>query len=191
MTQEQAMQLYNKEQQKYYEYCGYIQSYNNKVAEYQIERHNKLVSADAKQTEIKKNQDLFDSIGSTLSSRDGLFSHLTKINSKVEEAAGNFSTMVSSNTINAFNLMDTFGEEATGANSNLTEVFNLIDSGKAAISGFIEELNQEYQSIQFRIQELDSNINKAQCMISQYESDKQRCLINMAYYKKIMTTVSN
>lgn len=41
MTPEEATQLYNIEQHKYYEYCGYVVSYQNKIGEYQSERQNK------------------------------------------------------------------------------------------------------------------------------------------------------
>ena len=37
MTPEEATQLYNIEQHKYYEYCGYVVSYQNKIGEYQSE----------------------------------------------------------------------------------------------------------------------------------------------------------
>ena len=33
MTPEEATQLYNIEQRKYYEYCGYVVSYQNKIGE--------------------------------------------------------------------------------------------------------------------------------------------------------------
>lgn len=33
MTPEEATQLYNSEQRKYYDYCGYIHSYENKIAD--------------------------------------------------------------------------------------------------------------------------------------------------------------
>lgn len=187
MTPEEAMQLYNSEQRKYYDYCGYIRSYENKIAEYRIERQNKCVEADGKRAEVQKNQDLFDSISSTTSTRDGLFDHLTRINTKVEEAASNFSTMVSSNTVNAFNLGDSFGEGATGANSDLTDVFELIGSGKSTISGIIDELNRDISILESRIQDIDNEVSRAQGMINQYESSKQTCLVNMAYYKKFMT----
>lgn len=188
MTPEEATQLYNSEQRKYYDYCGYIQSYENKIAEYRFEYQNKCVLADDKKNEIQRNQDLFDSISNTTTARDGLFSHLTQINTKVEEAATNFRTMVSSNTVNAFNLGDSFGENATGANSNLTEVFDLIGTGKSTISGIIDGLNQELQALNSRIQELETEISRAQGMIDHYESSKQTCVVNMAYYKKFMTT---
>lgn len=80
MTPEEAAQLYNSEQRKYYDYCGYIQSYQNRIAEYRYELQNKYVLADDKKNEIQKNQDLFESISSTTTTRDGLFSHLTQIN---------------------------------------------------------------------------------------------------------------
>ncbi len=187
MTVEEATQLYNQEQRRYSEYCGYIRSYESKIAQYRSERQSKNVAADGKREEIRKNQDLFDAINNTTTSRDGLFSHLTKINGKVEEAAANFKNMVSSDTINAFDLSNKFGESATSANSELNGVFDLISGGKNTISGIIDGLTQELQALNSRIQELDSEISKAQSMISQYESSKQGCLVNMAYYKKFMT----
>ncbi len=186
MTPEEAIQLYDIEQRNYYDYCDYIYSYQNKIEEYQSERQNKCVIADNKRYDIQKNQELFDLISNTTTSRDGLFSHLSQINSKVEEAASNFSTMVSSSTIKAFNLGETFGENATSANSKLTEVFDLIGKGKSTISGIIENLNNELQTLNSRIQELDSEISKIQCIIDQYESDKESCLVNMAYYERFI-----
>ena len=55
MTPEEATQLYNIEQRKYYEYCGYVVSYQNKIGEYQSERQNKRVQVENKQT-YKKNK---------------------------------------------------------------------------------------------------------------------------------------
>lgn len=187
MSPEEASQLYNMEQRKYYDYCGYVQSYQNKIAEYRLERQNKSLLADNKRDEIQKNRELFDSISNTTTSRDGLFSQLTKINRRVGEAASNFSLMVSSSTVKAFNLNEAFGENATSANSKLTEVFDLIGAGKSTVSGIIEDLNHELQNLNSRIQELDSEISRAQGMIDQYESSKQSCLVNMAYYKRLMT----
>ena len=86
MTPEEATQLYNIEQRKYYEYCGYVVSYQNKIGEYQSERQNKCVQVENKQTEIQKNKELFEAISGTTGVHDDLFSHLTKINSKVEDA---------------------------------------------------------------------------------------------------------
>lgn len=186
MTPEEAVEYYNMEQRNYYEYCGYIQNYQNRIGELQSERQNKSILADEKQTEIYQNQDLYDSISNTTGNRDGLFSHLTKINSKVQEAAANFSTMVSSSTVNAFNLEEAFGENATNANSMLTEVFDFINSGKSAVSQMIEMLNQELQTINYQIQEIDMEIRNAQYIIDQYESSKQTALVNMAYYEKII-----
>lgn len=94
MIPEEATQLYNSEQRKYYDYCGYIQSYENKIAEHRFEYQNKCVLADDKKNEIQRNQDLFDSISNTTTARDGLFSHLTQINTKVEEAATATSAIV-------------------------------------------------------------------------------------------------
>ena len=94
MTAEEASQHYNSEQRRYNELCGYIRSYQNKIAEYRSERQKKVVLADEKRKEIQKNQNIFDSISNTTSSREELFSHLSQINSKVQDAAGNFSTMV-------------------------------------------------------------------------------------------------
>lgn len=187
MTPEEACQLYNIEVSKYNDYCGYIQSYKNKIAEYRSERQNKSTSADSKRDELQRNQELFDSINVTTKSRNGLFSHLKKINSSVDEAASNFSSMVSSSTVKAFDLNEEFGESATGANSDLTEVFDLIGAGKSTVSGIIEDLNQELRDLNSRIQELDSEICRAQGMIDQYESDKQSCLANMAYYERFIT----
>ena len=95
--------------------------------------------------------------------------------------------MVSSSTIKAFNFNEALGENATSANSKLTEVFDLIGAGKSTVSGIIEDLNHELQNLNSRIQELDSEISRAQGMIDQYESSKQSCLVNMAYYKRLMT----
>lgn len=189
MTPEEATQLYNIEQRKYYEYCGYILSYQNKIGEFQSERQNKCVQAENKQTEIQKNKQLLEAISSTTGVHDDLFSHLTKINSKVEDAASNFKTMVSSSTVSSFDLCNTFGEKATSANSKLTEVFDAITKGASTISGVIENLTQELQALNARIQELDSEISKAQAMIDQYEASKRDALTNMAYYKKLMTPV--
>lgn len=115
MTPEEATQLYNIEQHKYYEYCGYVVSYQNKIGEYQSERQNKCVQVENKQTEIQKNKELFEAISGTTGVHDDLFSHLTKINSKVEDAASNFKTMVSSSTVSSFDLCNAFGEKATSA----------------------------------------------------------------------------
>ena len=187
MTPEEAGRLYCMEQRKYYDYCYYIQSYRNKIGEYRSERQKKNVLADNKRYDIQKNQELVESIGNTTTSRDGLFSHLTQINSKIEEAATNFSTMVSSSTVNAFNLSDAFGENATSANSELSEVFELLETGRTTILGTIGVLNQELQALNARIQELDAEIYKAQGMIDQYQRNKQSCLANMAYYNRFMT----
>ena len=62
MTPEEATQLYNIEQRKYYEYCGYVVSYQNKIGEYQSERQNKRVQVENKQTEIQKNRELLEAI---------------------------------------------------------------------------------------------------------------------------------
>lgn len=186
MTPEEAVDYYNMEQRNYYEYCSYIQTYQNRIGELQSERQNQNILADDKRNEIQRNQDLYDSISNTTGSKDGLFSHLTKINSKVQEAASNFSTMVSSSTVKAFNLEETFGEKATNANSKLTEVFDFISSGKSSVSQMIETLNQELQALNSRIQEIDMEIRNVQYMIDQYESNKQTALVNMAYYEKII-----
>ena len=169
MTPEEAVEYYNMEQRNYYEYCSYIQNYQNRIGELQSERQNKNILADEKQTEIQRNQDLYDSISNTTGSKDGLFSHLTKINGKVQEAAANFSAMVSSSTVKAFYL-----------------VLDFIISGKSSVSQTIETMNQELQTINSQIQEIDMDIRNAQYMIDQYESSKQTALINMAYYEKII-----
>lgn len=186
MTPEEATQLYNIEERKFYDYCGYIVSYQNKIGEYQSERQNKCVQAENKQMEIQKNKELLEAISDTTGVHDDLFSHLTKINSKVEDAASNFKTMVSSSTVNSFDLCNAFGEKATSANSQLTAVFDAISKGALTVSGVIETLNQELQILNARIQELDSDISRAQAMIDQYEASKRSCLTNMAYYKKFM-----
>jgi chromosome segregation ATPase len=186
LTPEEAVEYYNMEQRNYYEYCSYIQNYQNRIGELQSERQNKSILADEKQTEIQRNQELYDSISNTNGSKEGLFSHLTKINGKVQEAAANFSVMVSSSTVKAFNLEETFGENATNANSKLTEVFDFINSGKSSVSQMIETLNQELQTINSQIQEIDMEIRNAQYMIDQYESSKQTALVNMAYYERII-----
>jgi len=186
MTPEEAVEYYNMEKRNYYEYCSYIHSYQSRIGELRSERQNKNVLAEDKRNEIQRNQELYDSISNTTGSRDGLFSHLTTINSKVQEAATNFSTMVSSSTVNAFNLEETFGENATNANSKLTEVFDFINSGKSSVSQMIESLNQELDAINSQIQEIDMEIRNAQYMIDQYESSKQTSLVNMAYYERIM-----
>lgn len=78
MTPEEATQLYNIEQHKYYEYCGYVVSYQNKIGEYQSERQNKCVQVENKQTEIQKNKELFEAISGTTGVHDDLF--LTLLN---------------------------------------------------------------------------------------------------------------
>lgn len=190
MTPEEATQLYNIEQRKYQEYCEYILSYQNKISELQSERQNKCVQVENKQTEIQKNKELLESISGTTGVHDDLFSHLTKINSKVEDAASNFKTMVSSSTVNAFDLSTAFGEKATSANSKLTEVFDAITKGASTVSGIIDSLNLELQTLNARKQELDLEVSKAQAMIDQYEASKRSALTNMAYYKKFMTPVA-
>ncbi len=186
MTPEEAVEYYNMEQRNYYEYCSYIQTYQNRIGELQYERQNQNILADEKRNEIQRNQDLYDSISNTTVNKDGLFSLLTKINSKVQEAASNFSTMVSSSTVNAFNLEESFGENVTKANSKLTEVFDFIGSSKASVSQMIGTLNQELQTINAKIEEIDMDIRNAQYTIDQYESSKQTALVNMAYYEKII-----
>lgn len=186
MTPDEATQLYRIEERKYYEYCGYVLSYQNKIGEYQSERQNKYVQVEDKQTEVQKNKELLEAISGTNGVHDDLFSHLTKINSKVEDAASNFKTMVSSSTVNSFDLCNAFGEKATSANSQLTAVFDAISKGVSTVSDVIENLSQELQTLNARIQELDSDISKAQAIIDQYEASKRCCLTNMAYYKKFM-----
>lgn len=190
MTPEEAMQLYNKEQRKYYEYCNYICTLQNRIGEYQSERQNKLVLADNQRIELQKNQEIFQSIGNTTTSRDGLFSHLSQINTKVAEAALNFNNMVYSSTVNAIDLGETYGENVTKANSKLTEVFDLINSAKSTIQGIIDGIQSDLNATNSRIQELESLISRAQAEINEYESEKQRCLANMAYYKKMMVQVT-
>lgn len=190
MTPEEATQLYNMEQRKCQEYCEYILSYQNKISELRSERQNKCVQVENKQTELQQNKELLEAISGTTGVHDDLFSHLTKINSKVEDAASNFKTMVSSSTVNAFDLSSAFGEKATNANSKLTEVFDAISKGTSTVSGFIESVNQELQALNACIQELDSEIRRAQAMIDQYEESKHSALTNMAYYKKFMTPVA-
>jgi len=186
MTPEEAAQLYDIEERKFYDYCGYIVSYQNKIGEYQSERQNKCIQAENKQMEIQKNKELLEAISGTTGVHDDLFSHLTKINSKVEDAAANFKTMVSSSTVNSFDLCNAFGENATSANSQLTAVFDAISRGASLVSGIIETLNQDLRVLNAQIQELDLDISKAQAMIDQYEANKRSCLANMAYYKKFM-----
>lgn len=190
MTPEEAAQLYRIEERKFYDYCTYIVSYQNKIGEYQSERQNKCVQVENKQIEIQKNRDLLEAISGTTGVHDDLFSHLTKINSKVEDAALNFKTMVSSSTVSSFDLSNAFGEKATSANSQLTAVFDAISKGVSIVSEDIETLNQELQSLNTRIQELDSEISRAQAMIEQYEASKRSCLANMAYYKKIIAAAA-
>lgn len=190
MTPDEAAQLYRIEERKYYEYCEYVLSYQNRIGEYQSERQNKCIQVENKQTEIQKNKELLEAISGTTGVHDDLFSHLTKINSKVEDAALNFKTMVSSSTVSSFDLCNAFGEKATSANSQLTAVFDAISKGASTVSGVIEALNQELQALNARIQELDSEISKAQAMIDQYEANKRSCLANMAYYKKIIAAAA-
>lgn len=78
MTPEEATQLYNIEQRKYYEYCGYVVSYQNKIGEYQSERQNKRVQVENKQTEIQKNRELLEAISGTTGVHDDLFLTLPK-----------------------------------------------------------------------------------------------------------------
>ena len=190
MTPEEAAQLYRIEERKFYDYCTYIVSYQNKIGEYQSERQNKCVQVENKQIEIQKNRELLEAISGTTGVHDDLFSHLTKINSKVEDAALNFKTMVSSSTVSSFDLSNAFGEKATSANSQLTAVFDAISKGASTVAGVIETLNQELQALNARIQELGSEISKAQAMIDQYEASKRSCLANMAYYKKIIAAAA-
>lgn len=186
MTSDEATRLYNSEQSKYYEYCGYIRSYEQKIGEYRSERQQKCIAIDNKKDEIKKNKSILEAIGNSTNNKDAMFSHLSKINKKVSEASTNFSNMVSSSTVKASNLSKSFGEDATKANSKLTDIYQHISNGKKTISGEIDNLNKDLKSLESRRDELDSNISRAQGMISEYERDKQKCLANMAYYKKFM-----
>lgn len=161
MTPEEATQLYNIEQHKYYEYCGYVVSYQNKIGEYQSERQNKCVQVENKQTEIQKNKELFEAISGTTGVHDDLFSHLTKINSKVEDAASNFKTMVSSSTVSSFDLCNAFGEKATSANSQLTAVFDAISKGTSTVSGRDIDCIRSYRSTQPRITSIECSYTRA------------------------------
>lgn len=51
-----------------------------------------------------------------------------------------------------------------------------------------ESVFRELQTLNARIQEFDTEINRAPAMIDQYENDKGSALTNMAYYKKFMTS---
>lgn len=185
MNPEESSQLLAIEERKYIECCECINIYQNKIAEFQSERQNKCVLVENKQEEIRKNEELLEAINSTASAKDGLFSHLSNINSKVEEASSNFKAMASSSSVISFDLSNAFGEKATSANSKLTDVFDAIKGGASAISDVIETLNQELHVLNTRIQELDSEIGRAQLMIDRYEESKHSSLANMAYYKRI------
>lgn len=50
----------------------------------------------------------------------------------------------------------------------------------------IGTLNQELQTINAKIEEIDMDIRNAQYTIDQYESSKQTALVNMAYYERII-----
>ena len=129
-------------------------SYQNKIGEYQSERQNKRVQVENKQTEIQKNRELLEAISGTTGVHDDLFSHLTKINSKVEDAASNFKTMVSSSTVSSFDLCNAFGEKATSANSQLTAVFDAISKGASTVTGV-------YRSTQPRITGIECSYTRA------------------------------
>ncbi len=186
MTSEEATRNYNSEQSRYYDYCGYIRSYENKISEYRSERSKKCIEIDNKKDEIKKNEDLLEAISNTATNKDSMFSHLVKINSKVTDASTNFTNMVSASAVKAANLSQKYGEDATKANSKLTEIYDHINNAKKTISGVIDGLNQELRTLESAVNTLDSNISRAQGMIHEYEGDKQRCLANMAYYRKFM-----
>ena len=186
MKSDEATRLYNSEQKKYYEYCGYISSYERKISEYRSERQKKSIAIDSKKDEIKKNNSLLEAIGNTTHNKDAMYSHLKKINKRVGEASTNFSTMVSASAVKAANLTKSFGEDATKADSKLTEIYQNISNGKKTISGVIDGMKKELKDLESDVAGLDSNISKAQGMIDGYEKDKQRCLANMAYYKKFM-----
>ena len=186
MTSEEATRCYNSEQSRYYDYCGYIRSYENKISEYRSQRRKKCIEIDNKKDEIKKNEDLLESISNSTNNKDSMFSHLGKINTRVSEAATNFTNMVSASAVKAANLSNSFGEEATKANSKLSDIYQHVDNAKRTISNEIERLTRELRALEAEVNTLDSNISRAQGMISEYEGDKQRCLANMAYYRKFM-----
>ncbi len=187
MTYEEAAQLYRSEERRYYEYCGYISSYERQIAEYRSERHNKSIMAHDKRQDIRKNESILQSINNASATKSEMFQHLSNIDSKVKDAASNYSKMISSSSVKAFNLEQKYGVSATNENSRLSNIFNEIATAKNTISGVIESLNQEVRSLESRITELDYAIDGAYSAISEHENSKQHCLINMAYYRRVMT----
>ena len=137
-----------------------------------------------KTQEIRKTQELLESVRNTGKNQDNFFQGLNKINEKVQSAASNFSTMVSASAVSAFNLEQTFGEQATKAHSSMTEIFQQFTDVQSIISQQIDALTLELQKLEKTLEDIQLEIKKLQMKIAECEAQKKQCAIMIAYYKK-------
>ena len=181
---------YNYYREKYYNACAEINSCDQRIYSLQQQRKTISQSIISLNAKIRKLENTVEDLEDVLGCESKISSQMTTVNTKIQEAAVNYSGMVSSSDVANKDLTSVYSDDNATTKTTISNVFATVRTKKTNLSSDLSDLQAELQHKRNEQQSADKEIGIQQSNRSYWQQQKTNAYYNMEYYRRKMMAVS-
>ncbi|ABN53192.1 MAG TPA: She9 / Mdm33 family protein [Hungateiclostridium thermocellum] len=178
--------LYQRAKSRYYEACAEITSCQNKIDDLKKQQQQKINLINQLKTDIKNHEEALDKVKEIIKSEGNFENKISDISNKTNEAAINYSSMVSCSNVVNKNLNEVYGDEMRNTKKTINDIFTNFKTRKNELETKIADLKRQLQQAENDLDEIKRNITLTENRLQDWKRAKTQASYDMEYYRRKM-----
>lgn len=171
---------------KYYDACSEVDSCDRQINSLQQQRNDHTKANTSLSAKIRKTERALELLEDILKRENPINTKLAAVNTKTQQAAVNYSGMVSSSDVSNKDLNEVYGQELSSTKTTISGVFETVRTRKTNLSTELSDLQAELQRRKQAIEDIDRQLRSLRSDRGYWKKKKTSHYYNMEYYRKKM-----
>lgn len=177
---------YDNARSRYYNACSEINSCENTLGDLRAARHRKIDLINRLKTDVKNNQEAYESMIQIIQSDEALNSKIVDITKKTNEASLNYSSMVSSSSVINKDLNDVYSNELTTTKRTLSNILDNLKTKRDTLKAKIIDLKNQLRQAESELQDINNRIRTTEANLQDWRRTRSSASLDMEYYRRKM-----
>jgi chromosome segregation ATPase len=171
---------------KYTDACSEYNSCDRQIYRLQQQRNTASRSVNSLNSKIRNLERTLEKLEDILNKESTINSKLTAVNTKTQQAAVNYSGMVSSSDVSNKDLSSVYSGETRATQTSITSVFDTVRTKKNTLTTQLNEAKEEQKRQKQAIEDIDRQLRSLRSDLNYWSRQKKNYHYNMDYYRRKM-----
>lgn len=177
---------YHYYREKYYNACAEISSCDRQIYNLRQRRDNVSRAINALNAKIRNMERAEKRLEEVIRCETPVNAKITTVSNKTQQAAVNYSGMVSSSNVVNKDLNAVYGDEISATKTTISNVFAVVKVKKNNLTSDLSDLRRELRNKQQELDNINSQIRSQQSNRDYWTRQKTSHYYNMEYYRRKM-----